>query len=148
MLTIPYSRFDLRSRLTPDEVAGRLLKVTARRWWGVWSQAEARFIGPITATGFKLAYVPKGRNTYAPWLVGSVRPVSDGSEIDVRMTLHPVALLTMAAFISVPQYWALAAGEFNLWWLAAMLAFHVVMYYIGFVPDSLEAELLIRQVAA
>jgi hypothetical protein len=29
-----------------------------------------------------------------------------------------------------------------------MLALHVLMYYIGFVPDALEAESLVREVAA
>lgn len=148
ILTVPYSRFSLQSSLTPDELAKRLLRITRRRYWGVWSQADARFVGPVTTTGFKLAYVPQGRNSYAPWLIGDVRARPDGSEIDVRMMLHPIAALAMVAFVVVPQYWAIQAGGFNVWWLAAMLAFHVLMYYIGFVPDALEAESLIREVAA
>jgi hypothetical protein len=148
MLTIPYSRFALRTRLTPDELAKRLVRITRRRYWSVWSQADARFVGPITASGFKVTYVPQGRNTYAPWLIGDVRPRPDGSDIDVRVTLHPIAALVMVAFVCGLQYWAIQSGGFNFWWLGAMSVIHVTMYRVGFVPDVLDAESLIREIAA
>jgi hypothetical protein len=148
VLIVPYSPFSLENSLTPDELAARLLRITRRRYWGVWSQADARFVGPVMTPGFRLAYVPQGQDSYAPWLVGDVRALPEGSEIDVRMMLHPIAALAMVAFVVVPQYWAIQAGGFSVWWLAAALAFHVLMYYIGFKPDALDAESLIREVAA
>jgi hypothetical protein len=111
MLTVPYSRFSLHSNLTPDELAKRLLRITRRRHWGVWSQAAARFVGQITPTGFKLTYVPQGRNTYAPWLIGDVRARQDFTEIDVRVMLHPIAALVVVACVVVPEYWAIQAGR-------------------------------------
>jgi hypothetical protein len=59
-----------------------------------------------------------------------------------------MAVLVVVGIVCVPEYLAIQAGGFNFWWLAAMLAFHVVMYYVGFVPDAMNAESLVREVAA
>jgi hypothetical protein len=147
-LTIPYLRFSLRSPLRPVELQTRLLAITARRGRGGSSQADARFWGRVSEAGFRLAYVPKGRNTYAPWLIGEIRERAEGSDVDVRMTLHPIQVVIVAAFVVLPQYWSLReTGTPNYLWLTVMLVFHVAMYFIGFKADAWNAEELIRRVA-
>ena len=92
--------------------------------------------------------MPHGRNTYAPWLIGGIYARLDGSEIDITMTIHPVVVAAMIAFLCVPQYFAIRAGGFSVGFLAGFLVFHLLMYYFAFVPDALDAESLIREVAA
>ena len=43
---------------------------------------------------------------------------------------------------------AIRAGGFSVGFLAGFLVFHLLMYYFAFVPDALDAESLIREVAA
>jgi hypothetical protein len=144
--TIPYRRISVRSGLPPQEVTRRLRLVTRKHSWTVWSQADARFVGSIAESRFRLRYVPAGRNTYAPWLVGSIRPDEHGSAMDVRMTLHPMAIFGIAGFASFP-FWLRGANHFVLFWLGAMAAFHVLMYYIGFKEDAWNAESFLHELA-
>jgi hypothetical protein len=148
VLSIPYSRTQITTHLTPGEFGDRLRTITNNSWWGVRSQANARFVGRITYEGFRLSYVSGGRNTYAPWIRGSIHPHRDGSVIDVRMSIHPIGAGAVLAFALVPMWFARGTPSHALTWLLAMLIFHVVMYYIGFRTEALDAEVLLREVAA
>jgi hypothetical protein len=146
VLTIPYRRICVRSNLPPQELIRRLKLVTRKGWWTVWSQADARFVGSITDSGFCLAYVPEGRNTYAPWLVGCVRQDGDGSTMELRMTLHPIAVMGTIGIACFPLWWWGLDGT-ALLWLGVMAGFHVVMYYVGFKADAWHAESLLHDLA-
>lgn len=146
MLTIPSRRFAINSRLSAMEIAKGLRDHTQPRYKWFRSQPEnTRFVGTIGGDRFRLVPVFKGRNSYAPWILGHIAPNDSGSSVELTMTLHPVVVLLMLGIVLVPQYWAVAKeGGFNLWWLAVMGGFHVVMYYIGFVPEVHKTEAWFR----
>jgi len=120
--------------------------VTRRHFWQVRSQADARFVGLIADSRFRLMYVPDGRNTYAPWLVGCVRQDGDGSTMEVRMTLHPIAVMGTIGIACFPLWWWGLEGT-GLLWLGVMAGFHVLMYYIGFKADAHNAESVLHELS-
>jgi hypothetical protein len=148
LLTIPYRRAQFTSPRRPDDFADRLRSVTDRSWWRAWSQADARFVGRLTHDGFRLSYVSGGQNTYAPWIRGTIRPEGDGSVIEVRMTLHPAAVVFVLSFWSFAVWLGRQSIEELLTVSVMSLVFHVGMYYIGFRSEALDAEVLLREVAA
>ena len=87
-------------------------------------------------------------NTYSPRILGRIRSTQTGSVIEGRMTLHPVAVLVLIGFLIAPQYFALGeTGKIDVVWLSIVVAFHVVMYLAGYLPEVRRAETWLRDVA-
>jgi hypothetical protein len=149
MLTIPYRRFTIASDRTTADVAQRMAEQTApRHGSGGTTSHTARYVGTIRPDRFRLVPLIRGMNTYAPRILGRIRPTEAGCVIEGRMTLHPVAVLALLGFLVAPQYWALGArGTLDGVWLAIVAVFHVVMYYAGFVPEVRRTESWMRDVA-
>lgn len=149
MLTIPYRRFVIPSDRAAADVARRMAEQTApRHGWGRRPPKEIRFVGTIHDDRFRLVPLIRGMNTYAPRILGRIRPAQAGCVIEGRMTLHPVAVVALLVFLVAPQYWALGErGTLDGVWLAIVAVFHVVMYYAGFVPEVRRTESWMRDVA-
>jgi hypothetical protein len=85
--------------------------------------------------------VAKGRNTYAPWVLGRIHPLEDGCRVTLRLTLHPAAVIAVVAIFALPQYFELRnRGTVDMSWLLIFAAFHIGMYYVGFLPEARRAE--------
>jgi hypothetical protein len=127
----------------------RVAAVTLRRYRGFqFPPPNIRFVGQVTENGLRLVPVIRGTNTYAPWVLATVRPSGPGSTLDVRMTIHPVAIAVVVAFFSFLEYSESRAVGTVVWWpLAALVAFHVVMYYVGFKPETNRVEACLRELA-
>ena len=142
---VPYRRVTLNSSLGPPELARRVAAVTQCRYrWFRFPPADMQFVGSVSENRLRLVPVIRGRNTYAPWELAEVRPAASGSTVDVQMTLHPVALALLLGFALAGFFISRAGGTLNWWFLAAFGAFHIVMYYIGFKPETRRVESLLR----
>jgi hypothetical protein len=92
--------------------------------------------------------VVRGTNTYAPWILAEIRPSGSGSTVIVRMTLHPVAVAVVLGVFLFLEYSESHARGTVVWWpLAALVVFHIVMYYVGFRPEANRVESLLRGLA-
>jgi hypothetical protein len=146
MWTIPFECLSIRSAHPPPELERRLKLLTRSHFWQVRSQADARFVGWIADSRFRLMYVPDGRNTYAPWLLGHLLPDGNGSLMEIRMTIHPIAGIGVIALACFPFLgWGIT--QTNLVWLGVMVGFHVAMYNAAFKSDAHNAESLLHELS-
>jgi hypothetical protein len=89
---LPYERFVIETRLTPQEVAERLREVAApgRRLRLFRSSAgEKDFQGTVSDREFRITRVIDYRNSFLPVVRGLIEDAPDGARIEVSMRLHP-----------------------------------------------------------
>src|SRR5215468_2447219 len=97
---VPYRRFTVTSPLDPDALSRRVGAVTEDGYrWFRRPPPDIRFVGKVTDKELRLVPVIRGRNTYLPWVNATLTPADTGTTLDVRMTLHPVAIVTMLGFL-------------------------------------------------
>jgi hypothetical protein len=64
------------------------------------------------------------------------------------MTLHPVAIAGLVAFVLFLEYFESRALGTVVWWpFGALVVFHVVMYHVGFRPETNRVEAFLRELA-
>jgi len=146
---IPWHRIEIASPLPPAEVERRLATITQRQFgWIVRPKPPIQFVGRIANGLFRVLPVEQGQNTYTAWTVGRIERAEGGSRLSVLMTLHPIAVVVVAAFFLGPQLlgWFGGADSSTLW-AGALVVFHIVMYYVGFRPAATRAENALRKVA-
>jgi len=149
MLAVPYRRLSLNSPVHPLELSQRVAAVTHRRHrWFRLPPTDIQFVGSVTEDRLRLVPVFRGTNTYAPWVRGELRPSGSGSTVDVQMTLHPVAMALVLGFFLFVEVSVSRAEGMVVWWpVAALVVFHIVMYYVGFRPETNRVEALLRELA-
>ena len=150
MLIFPYRRVTVRSPRDPLAASQRLAErtVTRHRMFRL-PPPEAVFAGRVDPEGFRLIPMTRGTSAYAPWIVGTIRPSDGGSEIKVRMTLHPGIAVALLGFSVLAVYRLFSGGPgMKLWWLAAIGALHVGLCYLAFRPEADRVKWLIRDIVA
>jgi hypothetical protein len=61
------------------------------------------------------------------------------------MTMHPVAVVVVLAFVFGGEYLAITKeGALNLPFLGMFALFHMMLYYVGFLPEAKKAEQWLR----
>jgi len=90
--------------------------------------------------------VIQGQNTYQPWLVGQISPHARGSTIRVIETFHPLQIVIIVAFFALGGRVGMRTAGPKSFLMAgsAFLLFHLIMYFIGFLPEARKAERRIR----
>lgn len=146
---IPYRRFFIDSQIDADKFQTRLKLITSsKRLWFKQLKEEYKFIGKISNNSFRLLPNIKGRNTYLPRILGNVTPSTNGCKISVALTLHPIAIILVLAFFVFGEYLAFSKeGHFNMFFALLLFVFHLVMYFIGFLPQSKRVESIIKGIA-
>jgi len=95
-----------------------------------------KFIGKITESSFKLTPTSKGTNTYLPLIRGKYQSDGLNTKIEVIFSMHPIAIFIMFGFFSFAEYLSIKKdGNFSFVFVAAFIAFHIMMYVIGFMPE-------------
>jgi hypothetical protein len=150
MWFVPYRRLVIKSKLDPPELASRLRSVTVAGHPSFRKlPSHVNFVGKVTGEKFRVVPAIRGRNTYLPWLVGTIQAETTGTVVTVVMTLHPIAIIAVLALLGGGQYLAIVReGGFNVLFLGMILAFHMVMYVVGFRPEARKAEERLRELAA
>lgn len=93
MYLLPYKRLELRSPLTPVEVARALSESVEPRRWFRFGSGTRPFEGTVSGSEFRIQRIIGYRNSFLPWIHGSIASEASGSRISIAMVLHPVVLV-------------------------------------------------------
>ena len=150
IIGIPYRKLTIASALSPDELASRIKAVVSpRQRWFRGTPKQFEFIGNVCKSGFRLVPNVKGLNTYQPWIRGKIADATHGARIEIVQSLHPIAVIIVAAFFLWVEYLSFSVtGEFNTFILLAFIGFHLVMYFIGFLSEAKRSALRIKELAS
>jgi hypothetical protein len=141
----PFHGFELDTQVAVSEVIARLQTITEPKWWR--RPKDKKFIGNVSVDRFRILPIIRGRNTYLPWLLGSVAPsATGGARITAIMTLHPIAIMVMVALVGLAVQPSQAQGG---WISIVMLSlFHLGMCAYGFVLEVKNIETILRKLVA
>jgi hypothetical protein len=148
MFPIPYRKIHIVSPHSAEVLAERLHLHTSPRWpWFRSPAGQFDFVGSVSPNAFRLLPTIRGRNTYQPWLLGRMTPRSDGTEIRIMQTLHPIGIVIIVGVLILGLVLARRVGDYRDI-IAGLFVLHCVTYFIGFLPQARRAEARIRQLAA
>lgn len=149
MVGIPYRRLIIESALPTEECESRLRAITSSKgFWFKRSWQHFRFIGKISGNGFRLVPHVGGRNVYLPWILGNLTPSTQGTRIEIVQTLHPLAVIVIAALFAWAELIITSRGaRFSLTIVFILIVFHFVMYCVGFLPEAARTEETMRELA-
>lgn len=138
MTLVPYRWYEIEVPSTPDEVARKL------QAWTQPAIGEGTFAGKITQERIHITRRIAYRNSFVPFLLGSVSLSPAGSRLRFRFGLHPLSLLVMLALVPFALWFAYNFGEIGPWVPALMVALPLVAAVGTF---YWEAPKLLRKVA-
>ena len=142
----PLHRFELHAQAAVPEVMSRLQAVTELKWPWLRRPKNKEFIGSVSQDRFRLLPIIQGRNTYLPWVLGSVTPSpSGGSRITMVLTLHPIASVAMVAFATLALQPSMSPPQGRWIPIALLTVFHFGMCAYGFVPGAKTIETRFRE---
>lgn len=108
MPLIPFAKFDISSPLSGTEAASRIDAVTykARRWDFLGRyQSNQLFVGTVEGSKFNIHRNIKYRNSFLPYLSGSIEALPSGSSIRVSARLHflvlPLLIFILGVFVKI-----------------------------------------------
>ncbi|MFT3890793.1 MAG: hypothetical protein QM730_04095 [Anaerolineales bacterium] len=146
MFTIPFRRFSINSRLTPENLKKRLIEIVLAPpspillLWQV--PAGKLYSGSLSSNSFRLkrlwGHTPK--NLWIPTFRGNIYPTPDGSVIVVTISLEgfdAVAIIAYHLFFLLGLFIGLRVG-FELF-VFILLIFALADgsgYYLGFVKGE------------
>ncbi|MGH6949707.1 MAG: hypothetical protein ACREH4_02455 [Vitreimonas sp.] len=138
-MLIPYHRFVLRSRLSPQRAFGAMVAQT--------SLSDARwFQGEVDADGFKVQPAPPNGSIFGMVASGSIQPDPQGSHIVVSVRWPIASLLFVTICLAIPGSAALAEAP-RLSAAAGVTAlFYGLLMLTTFWPQAIKQERMLRQI--
>ena len=108
MLLIPYKKFTTHSDI-PEDVLFERLNENVEPYTGFrfdnYSKSLKSFVGKVRENTFDIRPVFKGRNSFVPYIHGSIEKQETGNKIIVTMSLHYAAFfIVVTLFIITPIY--------------------------------------------
>ena len=157
MTLLPYRRFEVDIPLEPGAVLdGFALRVRPRQSSTVASPpGPEEYEGELTADGFRLNRIIRGRNSFMPYARGRITPTAGGSRVAVTLAMHPAAIAFLATWcvvfgaisLSIVTEWQSGTGRPPLYPLAGIpLAYGIATVAFSFEADRVER--FIRDVLA
>ena len=135
---MPYFRFVRVADDPVDQVMARLSPQVAARSWLRWRRPDAEFEGVVSAKGFSLVKVVRGRDSFNPLIFGKVVALPSRTRITVQMWLHPlvVAFLAFLSYLMAPEAWRalrrLPGGDRgNVVAIVAIWSMAIVFFYVS-----------------
>ena len=116
MLLYYRAESDLSSREAADSLAAN---VSQWRWF---SFPKTLFVGKVSDTGFRIARVVRGRDSFNPMLYGRFSRSHTGTRVKVFITLHPAVLMLMVAWSAFLGHTIFLRGNSELVGWAFVLA--------------------------
>ena len=101
ILLIPYKHISIITSLTIKEAVDTVSNAISsprQSWLQKTTKSRRGFEGTVSNKGFRISRVLPYRNVLLPVLYGSFHPTNNGIRVDIHLTLHPVMLLSLAAF--------------------------------------------------
>lgn len=157
---MPIYRFQLKTPLSKNEVIARIQRIVRKKSGFLQSLKEfysgrkgsAVFIGDVAEDSFHLYRNISYRNSFLPRVNGSLIATADGTEVLVRMHLHPVVAIFILFWLS-----AVGVGAFTAFYSEVglpsliplgMFIFGIALTAIGFYPEALKARKLLEKALA
>jgi hypothetical protein len=128
MILIPFDRRIIASCLKTDAIESRLSQAveTSLKWYQ--HRSEKEFRGHVSENGFRIRRNIRGRNSYLPLIKGKLEPTANGTRVILTFTLHPIVLITLAAFIVWAEILAVSIEKrFNFVLLLLFIGFHCLI---------------------
>lgn len=105
MTPFPWHNFELRTRLTPQQVREALTAhLEEEKWFRMTMPNRAndkRFTGRADTASFSIHRILGYRNSFAPMTSGTIATDGRESRIDVKMRLHPVVIVFLVAWLAI-----------------------------------------------
>ena len=105
----PYDSFEIRTQLSAESIAAALNEHIEPKKWLRLSRNHKAFEGTFTSDGFKVTRILHYRNSFLPVITGSFRPKPPGTNIVIRMRLHPFVSAFMCFWFGGVAIGAVAA---------------------------------------
>ena len=99
MPLLPYQRYEVISPKTPDKVRAALRGAVEPRCFLRFGAGTRPFEGEVEQRTFDLKRTIGYQNAFLPRIQGTVDATPGGSRISVTMSLHPVVLVFMTAWL-------------------------------------------------
>jgi hypothetical protein len=146
MLLVPYKRVFITSAFPVEKAVERIsLAIEPKFSW--FRDSQKAFHGSITAEGFRLLPVIRGRNTYLPVIHGRFEPGPNGTTTKLTFTLHPIAVAIFGVLLLLSVRDAVRSQALNgLAPVVGLAFFYILLYFTGFLPEVARAERILRDV--
>jgi hypothetical protein len=102
MPLLPFEKLELVSALRPDEAIAKLAEsVEPKKWFRWFGRSRCPFEGQIVGSTFDINRIIGYRNSFLPMIRGTVSPHPAGSQIGIRMALHPSVLVFACVWVGI-----------------------------------------------
>ncbi|MCT7958581.1 hypothetical protein [Laspinema palackyanum] len=143
----PSQRFTITTYLSPDDVQKKLMRVVEPPPQGIqfqWKRSEKPYQGQIGEHSFKISRIISYRNSFLPQIEGRIQPHGRGSQIEIKMKLHPAVMIFMCVWLGIVGQGVLMflavlfQEEFDPLFLipVGMLIFGLALPWVGFLPEA------------
>ena len=157
---LPFARLTLDSPRSPDELVAALQRLTRPHRpleiRVIRPSETATFVGDVSKERLEFRRAFRGRNSFAPYVVGRIIQGPGGARIEAIMRPHIIVLVFMAAWLIWLAPWALigvselvkqgAGSEPWAWIPVVMWAAMYPMCMLGFVPDARKMRRMLREI--
>ena len=148
MKILPYRRFTIETRLEPSEVEARLKDaVQPPPWFHRRSKPERPLIGRVDGITFDVMRSVPGRNSFRPFVRGTIEPAERGARITGTLQLHALVIVFLGAFL-LGAFLFVSVGALPLvifFWVVALAVFipeaGKVLQELARIVDATHAEL-------
>ena len=89
MKILPSLNYSFTTDKTPEEIYADLNSVTKSPKVEIFHRVDGEFIGKVSISGFRIRSNIKYRNSFLPIIKGSVKAGENGSEVIIKMRMHP-----------------------------------------------------------
>ena len=156
MVLLPSFNDSFPSSKTPEEICSVLQAVTSPPKLRLFQPCNEEFIGKVTPSRFRVVSNMSCSNSFLPCIHGSIHPAGNGSEIIIKMRLHPAVAVFcsiwlgfMAFFFLCGLLFAFADGFLQALPLLGpslgMFTFAQVLIRLGFLIPARKARQRLRE---
>lgn len=92
------------SSKTPEEIYAVLQSVTAPPKLRLFQSCSQEFIGEVTPSYFRIVSNISYRNSFLPCITGTISPTGNGSQIMIKMRLHPAITVFCSIWLGFMVY--------------------------------------------
>ena len=158
---MPYYQFEINTNLAPDEVTNRIVPLVHEKkslfepvWKGFLDteKTQAQFIGGVQSKSFKIRCYRWRRNSFMAVISGAVQKLNAGSNVKVKMYLHPfVAAFMVVWFMAIGRvawemYFATSvAGKVLCVFPVGLLVFGAYIVIAGFLSETTRARRILEE---
>jgi len=148
------ARFTILSPLPVEHVRERLSDAIGPMPTSLFHRHRLPFTGTIRGDSFDMVRTVRGRNSFRPWIRGTIEAAAPGTRLHGTMRLHEAVLAIMATFTVLPSlvflrlaYEGVRSGHVDR---AAPIALAVVLFMLAMTLGgfALESRLALRELAA